>query len=102
VIVALLTAILVGIAYLIYRLETFMATAAQALTDLTNAVTTETTLDQSVLTLIQNLLTQIQAANGVSPAAVEALVATMQANASGLAAAVTANTPAPPAASSAS
>ena len=73
----------------------FMATAAQALTDLQTAVAADTSIDSSAVTLIQNLAAAVQAANGVSPAAVEALVAQLQSNAGSLAAAVTANTTPP-------
>lgn len=79
----------------VQKVSSAQVTAAQAIADLTTAVTTETTVDQSVQTLITNLAAQITAANGVSPAAVEALVATMKTNATALAAAVTQNTPAP-------
>ena len=80
--------------YLILRLEKFMATASQALTDLQNQVAAEQTVEQSAITLITNLAGQVAAANGVSPAAVEAVVAQIQNNAAALAAAVAANTPA--------
>ena len=76
-------------------------TAAQALSDLQAQVTAQTTVEQSAITLIQSLAAQITAANGVSPAAVEAVVAQFQSSASALAAAVTANTPAAPAAKTA-
>ena len=74
--------------------NTFMASASQALTDVQNAVASEQTVEQSAITLIQQLAAQVTAANGVSPDAVEAVVAQIQANASALAQAVTANTPA--------
>lgn len=86
--------------YLILRLEKFMATASQALTDLQNQVAAEQTVEQSAITLITNLAGQVAAANGVSPAAVEAVVAQIQSNAAALAAAVAANTPAAPSAPS--
>ena len=74
-----------------------MATSAQALSDLQAQVAAQTTVEQSAVTLIQSLAAQITAANGVSPAAVEAVVAQFQTSAAALAAAVTANTPAAPA-----
>ena len=79
------------------EIKQVMATGAQALTDLTNAVAANTTVTTSVETLITNLAAQVAAANSISPAAVEALVAQLQANTTGLASAVTANTPAAPA-----
>ena len=77
------------------EIKKVMATGAQALTDLTNAVAANTTVTTSVETLITNLAAQVGTANAISPAAVEALVAQLQVNSSGLAAAVTANTSAP-------
>lgn len=80
------------------RKETnFMASASQALTDIQTATASELTVEQSAITLIQQLAAKVTAANGVSPDAVEAVVAQINANAAALAAAVTANTPAPPA-----
>lgn len=74
-----------------------MATAAQALQDLQDAVAQDTSVDTSAVTLIQQLAVLVQQANGVSPDAVEALVAQLKSNAGGLASAVTAGTPAAPA-----
>lgn len=74
-----------------------MASASQALTDIQTATASELTVEQSAITLIQQLAAQVTAANGVSPDAVEAVVAQINANAAALAAAVTANTPAAPA-----
>lgn len=68
-------------------------TAAQALSDIQAQVAAQTTVEQSAITLIQALSDQLTAAAGVSPAAVEAVVAQFQAQAQALAAAVTANTP---------
>lgn len=68
-------------------------TAQQALSDLQAKVAAETTVQQSAITLLQQLASQVSAANGVSPAAVEAVVAQIQSNIDNLAGAVTANTP---------
>ena len=76
-----------------------MATAAQALSDLQAQVAAQTTVEQSAITLIQQLAAAVTAANGVSPAAVEAVIAQFKTSATALASAVTANTPAAPAAS---
>jgi hypothetical protein len=70
---------------------------ADALTDLQNAVAAELTVEQSAITLLQQLAADVAAANAISPVAVEAVVANINANAAALAAAVTANTPAAPA-----
>ena len=64
------------------------------LTTLTADVTTETTVMESAETLITGLAAQITAA-GTDPVALKALTTTMETNASTLAAAVAANTPAP-------
>lgn len=64
------------------------------LTTLTNDVATETTVMESAETLITGLASQITAA-GTDPVALKALTTTMETNASQLAAAVAANTPAP-------
>lgn len=98
-IVALLAAILAAQLYTLWRIEKLMSTgttAAQALSDLQAQVTAQTTVEASAITLIQSLAAQITAANGVSPAAVEAVVAQFQTSATALAAAVTANTAAAP------
>lgn len=68
-------------------------TAAQALSDLQAQVAAETTVEQSAITLINGLSAQLTAAQGVSPSAVEAVIAQFQASAANLAQAVTLNTP---------
>lgn len=68
-------------------------TAAQALSDLQAQVAAETTVEQSAITLINGLAAQLAAAQGVSPSAVEAVIAQFQASAANLANAVTLNTP---------
>ena len=74
-----------------------------ALDDLKAAVAAEQTVEQSAITLLNGLTGQLQAlvaaSNGsVSAADIEAVVASVNANKDGLAAAVAANTPAAPAA----
>lgn len=71
-----------------------------AIDDLTTAVAAETTVEQSAITLIQQLAAQI-AANATDPAKISALASQLTANATALAAAITANTPVAPAAPSA-
>ena len=71
------------------------------LDNLTAAVAAETTVDQSAVTLINGMAAQIQtlinnSGNTVDPVALQNLVNQMTANATPLAAAVTANTPAAP------
>jgi hypothetical protein len=60
---------------------------------LTADVTTNTSVEQSAVTLIGNLAAQIKAA-GTDPVALKALTDQLEANDAALAAAVTANTPA--------
>jgi hypothetical protein len=67
---------------------------AQALADLNAAVTNEGTVEASIVTLLQGLAAQIGAVS-TDPAAIEAIVAQINTNAATMAAAVTANTPAP-------
>lgn len=61
------------------------------LSTLSADVANETTVDQSVVTLIGNLAAQITAA-GTDPVALKALTDTMEANAANLASVVSANT----------
>ena len=76
------------------------------LTALQTAVANEGTVEASAITLLQGLSAQLQqlianSGNTVDPAAVQAIVDSINANAATLAAAVTANTPAAPAPASA-
>jgi DNA-binding FadR family transcriptional regulator len=75
------------------KLETrIMAT----LKDVLDAVTSETMIDDSVVTLLTQLHDQLAAAIAANdPAALQAIVDGIAANTAKLAAAVTANTPAP-------
>ena len=67
-----------------------MALDLKALQD---AVAAETTLDQSVVTLLTTLASELAAANSAGDqAAIDAIVKTMQDNAATLSAAVAANT----------
>jgi hypothetical protein len=75
--------------------EHFMADTS-ALDALTAQVTENTDLEQSAILLIQGLADQIANA-GTDPAALAALSAKLKSSADALAAAITANTPAPPA-----
>ena len=79
------------------RLIVMSTTTTNSLANLQAAVANETTVDQSVLTLLTTLAAEIAAASptGDNPA-IDSVVATMTANAAALSAAVTANTPAPP------
>lgn len=65
------------------------------LTALQTAVETETTVEESVIVLLNQLAADLAAAQG-NQAAIDAVVAQMTANADSLAAAVTANTPVTP------
>lgn len=81
---------------MLYRIlgkESSMGTQLDALTA---EVTNNTSVEQSAITLIQNIATELAAA-GTDPVALAALVTKLQTNDAALAAAVTANTPAAPA-----
>ena len=64
-----------------------------AVSDLQDAVAAETTVQKSVITLLDTLFADLKAA-GTDPAAIAAVVASINANKDALAAAVAANTPA--------
>lgn len=68
---------------------------SDALVDLTAAVTENTSVDQSAITLLNDLAAKLDAA-ATDPAAVAALAADIRASSADLAAAVVANTPAAP------
>lgn len=74
-----------------------MATTNQALADLQAQVAQNESTEESAVTLIQGLAAQITAA-GTDPVALKALTDGLNKSASDLAAAITANTPAAPAA----
>lgn len=81
--------------YLIHQGIKLMAT----IQDVQTAVAAQTTVDTSVVTLLQNITAQLQAAQASGdPAALDAVVASIQANTQVLSNAVTANTPVAPAA----
>lgn len=71
----------------------FMSATNQALSDLQAQVAKNEQLEESAVTLIKGLAAQITAA-GTDPVALKALTDGLNASASDLAAAVTANTPA--------
>jgi hypothetical protein len=79
-------------------------TMAIDLTSLTAEVANNTTVTQSVVTLVNNLAALVAAippsSDPVTQAALDALKATLASNDTAIAAAVTANTPVPPPASS--
>lgn len=63
--------------------------------DVQNAVANEATVDQSIVTLLQNIVQQLKDAQASGdPAQLDAVVASIQANTKVLSDAVTANTPA--------
>lgn len=82
----------------LYRILRKANSMATDLDTLTAEVTNNTSVEQSAITLIQNIATELAAA-GTDPVALAALVTKLQTNDAALAAAVTANTPAAPAAS---
>lgn len=78
--------------------ETIMSTGnqvSQDVLDLQAQVASDTTVQQSVITLLNGLSTQLGTAKN-DPAAVEAIIATMKQNSAAIAAAIVANTPAAP------
>lgn len=65
--------------------------------DVANAVAAETTVQNSVLALLNGMIAQIKTAQATGDSsAMDAVVASIQANTAALQAAVTANTPAAP------
>lgn len=80
------------------EIQTMSSTTTNSLANLQAAVANETTVNQSVLTLLTTLAAELAAASptGDNPA-IDAVVSTMQANAAALSQAVQANTPPPPA-----
>lgn len=87
-----------GLLLAIYYREGKMQTD---LTQLQADVAAETTADQSAITLLQGLKAALDAA-GTDPVALKVLSDQIEQNTAALAAAVTANTPAPPASASTS
>lgn len=70
--------------------------------DLTNAVAAESTVDDSIIALLNSIVAQLQAAIATGdPAALDTVVAGIQANTAKIQAAVTANTPVTPSQASA-
>lgn len=67
--------------------------------DIQAAVAAESTVDDSIVTLLDNIVAELKAAQASNdPTALDAVVASIQANTKKLSDAVTANTPAPVAA----
>jgi septal ring factor EnvC (AmiA/AmiB activator) len=78
------------------KLDAMSASTTNSLANLQAAVANETTIDQSVETLLTQLSAQIAAASPTGDnLAIDALVTQMQTNAAALSAAITTNTPAP-------
>jgi uncharacterized coiled-coil protein SlyX len=78
-----------------FKVNIIMAT----LQDISNAVSAETQVDNSIVTLLNGIVQQLKDAQASNdPAAMDAVVASIQANTKILSDAVTANTPAAPAA----
>lgn len=90
-----------SISVLSAKLDAILAKEEQnmaTLDDITTAVANEKTVEDSVVTLLQQLSAQLQAAMASNdPAAMQAIVDQLNANAQTLADAVTSNTPTPPA-----
>lgn len=82
---------------LLVPLETQETKIMATLADIQSAVANETTVEQSVITLLGQLSQELQAALAANdPAAMQSVVDQINANAANLAAAVQANTPAAP------
>jgi hypothetical protein len=64
--------------------------------DLVAAVAAEKTVEDSAVKLLQQLVADLQTANAISPADVQKVIDSVKANTQALADAVTANTPAAP------
>lgn len=80
---------------IIFKENLIMAT----LSDIAAAVSAETSVDNSIVTLLNSIVLELQAAQASNdPAAMDAVVASIEANTKILSDAVTANTPAPVAA----
>jgi predicted nucleic acid-binding Zn-ribbon protein len=75
------------------RIERKQDAMSKHLDDLTAAVTEETSVDQSIVTLLNGIAAQLEAAKG-DEAALDNLTAQIRANSAAISAAVTANTPA--------
>jgi hypothetical protein len=91
------TEVLESLRFLVRQIKTLTESTDKMALDLTalnTAVANETAVDQSVITLLTTLAGELSTANDAGDtAAIAGIVSTMQANAAGLSAAVTANTP---------
>jgi hypothetical protein len=77
-----------------HKVNIVMAT----LQDIANEVTLETTIDQSIVTLLDGIAAQLQTAlNNNDPVAMQTVLTNLQANAKILSDAIAANTPVAPA-----
>lgn len=92
---AILTA-LTSLTGAVFQMQRSVEPMSKELDDLTAKVAHNTEVEQSAITLIQEMAAQIAAVKD-DPAAIAALAAQLDAQASALAAAVAANTPAAPA-----
>jgi hypothetical protein len=95
-ILASLASLHVKVDLVLYTLLTTQGKTIMAdLTALTSQVTATTTVEQSAITLIQGIASQLSQA-GTDPVKLSALQSQLSTSAAALAAAVTANTPAAP------
>ncbi len=92
-----LETLLAAVQQLAQKGDLMATTLDQAIKDHTAQVAQNTQVEASAVTLIQGIAAQLTAAAG-DPAAVESLAAQLKGSADALAAAITANTPATPAA----
>ena len=85
-----------GLTAALARIQQEEAKMTGELQQLTDDIAAETTVEQSAITLLQGLAAQLKAA-AEDPAQVKALASQIEQNTAALSAAITANTPPPPA-----
>lgn len=86
------------ILYLLHELNIKVNILMATIQDVTNAVSQESSVDDSIVVLLNSIVQQLKDAQASNnPAALDAVVASIQANTKKLQDAVTANTPVTPA-----
>lgn len=84
--------------YLLHELNIKVNTIMATIQDVADAVNAESTVDDSIITLLNSIVAQLQAViDSGDPASLDAVVSAIKANTAKLQAAVTANTPVTPA-----
>jgi hypothetical protein len=86
-----------NILYLLHEINIKVNILMATIQDIQAAVAAESTVDDSIVTLLNNIVAELKAAQASNdPLALDAVVASIQANTKKLSDAVTANTPATP------